>query len=102
MAEESSEAALNHFNEELKLRRRQVDRRPFEAEPRIKLAEAYTSVADCFDLGEDRTRNLALTSLERAAAELRQLPETVKQSAEVTNRLDDYRSRIAEILEMIE
>ena len=102
LAADNSEAALSHFNEELKLRRRLVDGRPFEPEPRIKLSEAYASVADCFDLEEDRTRDLALTSLERAAAELRQLPESVKQSQEIIDRLDELRFRITGILEMIE
>ena len=102
LAEDNTEAALNQFNEELKSRRRQVDREPFEPEPIVKLAEAYASVADCFDLKEDRTRNLALTSLERAAAELRQLPEAVKQREGVVELLDEYRLRITDLLEMTE
>src|SRR5690606_3438553 len=65
-----SESALNIFNEELKIRRHEVDRRPVDVDTRLALARAYANVAACFDLAEPRTRNLALTSLERSIAEV--------------------------------
>jgi hypothetical protein len=102
LASGETEAALNRYNEELKIRRRLVDLRPFEAELRIKLADAYAAVADCFDLEEDRTRDLALTSLERAAAELRKLPASVQESDEISSQRETLRLRISEILEMTE
>ena len=102
LALERPEAALPLFNEELKIRRREAERRPLEAEPRIALARAYAHVADCFDLEEARTRDLALTSLERAVAELRRLPAAFIEDPQVAALLERASEDIARILELSE
>ncbi len=102
LAMAESEAALPLFNDELTLRQRHVDQRPFDVEPRIDLARAYASVAECFDATDPRTRDLALTSLERAAAVLRQLPAEVTATTEVAALLESYRSGISKLLELSE
>ena len=97
-----SESALNIFNEELKIRRREVDRYPLEADTRLALARAYSNVAACFNLAEPRTRDLALTSLERSIAEVRQLPFSVRESDKVIEFIEESESTIDSILELNE
>jgi len=99
---ELSESALNIFNEELKIRRREVDRHPLEADTRLALARAYSNVAACFDLAEPRTRDLALTSLERSIAEVRQLPYSVRESETVIAFVEESEASIDAILELNE
>lgn len=97
-----SESALNIFNEELKIRRHEVDRRPLETDARLALARTYANVAACFDLTEARSRDLALNSLERSNAEVRQLPFSVRESEEILAFIEDNENAIDEILALNE
>lgn len=80
------EAALVLFREEIKIREEQVKRRPYEAEAKVALAEAYSGAASCLDPAVETSRALAVFYLEQAVALVAQLPSDLRSKEEVAGK----------------
>ncbi len=77
------EAALVLFREEIKIRETKTTLRPYDAEAKVMLAEAYEIGSQCLDLTEQTSRELAIFYLEKAADIISRLPSDVRAREDV-------------------
>lgn len=88
------EAALVLFREEIKLREQTVKLRPYDAEAKVGLAEAYDAAARCLDSSHEPSRALAIFYLEQAIALVDQLPSELRSRADVATKAAAYRASL--------
>jgi serine/threonine protein kinase len=80
------EAALVLFREEIKIREQQVGLRPYDAEAKVALAEAYSGAASCLDPAVESSRTLAIYYLEQAVALVAQLPSDLSSRPDIAGK----------------
>jgi serine/threonine protein kinase len=80
------EAALVLFREEIKIREQQVSVRPYDAEAKVFLAEAYAGAASCLDPAVETSRALAVFYLEQAIALIAQLPSDLSTRSDIAGK----------------
>lgn len=97
--QEEPEAALVLFREEIKLRELATERRPYDPDERVSLAEAYALAARCLDIETNSSRSLAIYYLEQAIGMISRLPPETRNRSEVQARITVYNSRLSEALE---
>lgn len=102
LSQTKTDSALAAFRDELNLRQRAVDRQPGEAAPRVALAEAYSSIASCFDVTIPSSRSVAVTHFEHAVDELGMLPAAERESDENQERLINLHQRISRLVQLDE
>lgn len=88
------EAALVLFREEIKLREQAVKLRPYDAEAKVGLAEAYDAAARCLDPSHEPSRALAVFYLEQAISLVDQLPGELRSRADVATKAAAYRASL--------
>jgi serine/threonine protein kinase len=80
------EAALVLLREEIKIREQQVGLRPYDAEAKVALAEAYSGAASCLDPAVESSRTLAIYYLEQAVALVAQLPSDLSSRPDIAGK----------------
>ncbi len=83
LAQKQPEAALVLFREEIKIREQRAKLRPYDAETKIALADAYNRAASCLDATVEASRTLAVFYLEQALALLEQLPTDLRSRPDI-------------------
>jgi serine/threonine protein kinase len=86
LEQKQPEAALVLFREEIKLREQAVKLRPYDAEAKIALAEAYAGAADCLQPAVETSRTLAVFYLEQALALIEQLPVELRGRTDIAEK----------------
>ncbi|MCB1086899.1 MAG: serine/threonine protein kinase [Verrucomicrobiae bacterium] len=94
--------ALVLYREELKTREEIVGSRPYDSDAKIRLADAYFSIAQSIDLTDPSRRSVALYQLERAVSLLGQLPPDLKKDSLIQDKMLAFHDQISKILEMEE
>jgi tetratricopeptide (TPR) repeat protein len=89
------EAALVLFREEIKLREQTARLRPYDAEAKVALAEAYASAASCLDIAVETSRALAVFYLEQAIALVDQLPTEMRARPDLAAKERRFRAALA-------
>lgn len=88
------EAALVLFREEIKLREQAVKLRPYDAEAKVGLAEAYDAAARCLDPAHEPSRALAVFYLEQAVSLVDQLPGELRTRADIATKAAAFRASL--------
>lgn len=94
------EAALVLFREEIKIREEATRLRPYDAEAKVALAEAYGYAAQSLDLTNPTSRSLAAFYLEQAVALVEKLPSDLQARSDISVKTADFKSSLATILGM--
>lgn len=94
------EAALVLFREEIKIREEATRLRPYDAEAKVSLAEAYAYAAQSLDLTNATSRSLATFYLEQAIALVDKLPTDLKSRSDIVGKSTAFRSSLSAILGM--
>lgn len=99
MQQKNKTAALNCFLKEIGLWKNLIDLRPYEAQYKIGLADAYQSAAKCLDIEDDQSRSKAEFFLDQALAQIGGLPSDMRNSEDNELRALRYRSQLDALLE---
>ncbi|MDF1755379.1 MAG: serine/threonine-protein kinase [Verrucomicrobiales bacterium] len=91
--------ALLLFRNEIKLRDQIIARRPYDAELKIGLADAYQKASLCLDSEDQTARSLAIFYLEQALKLISSLPPDIRNSDINTIRLSDFKELLNLLLE---
>lgn len=91
------EAALVLFREEIKLREQTVKIRPYDAEAKVALAEAYAGAAGCLDAGNETSRALAVFYLEQAVRQVGELPSDLQLREDIAAKSKEFRAALGRI-----
>ena len=94
------EAALVLFREEIKIREEATRLRPYDAEAKVSLADAYAYAAQSLDLTNATSRSLATFYLEQAVALVDKLPTDIKTRSDINVKLTRFKSSLSEIMGM--
>ena len=94
------EAALVLFREEIKSREETTRLRPYDAEAKVFLAEAYAYAAQSLDLTNATSRSLATFYLEQAIALVETLPTDLKSRSDIVVKSAGFKSSLSSILGM--
>ena len=94
------EAALVLFREEIKIREEATSLRPYDAEAKVSLADAYAYAAQSLDLTTATSRSLATFYLEQAVALVDKLPTDIKTRSDINVKLTRFKSSLSEIMGM--
>lgn len=94
------EAALVLFREEIKSREEATRLRPYDAEAKVSLAEAYAYAAQSLDLTNATSRSLATFYLEQAIALVDKLPTDLKTRSDIVVKSAGFKSSLSSILGM--
>lgn len=94
------EAALVLFREEIKIREEATRLRPYDAEAKVSLADAYAYAAQSLDLTNATSRSLATFYLEQAVALVDKLPNDIKTRSDINVKLTRFKSSLSEIMGM--
>jgi tetratricopeptide (TPR) repeat protein len=93
--QQQPEAALVLFREEIKLREQAVKLRPYDADAKVALAEAYAGAADCLAPSVETSRTLALFYLEQAVVLIEQLPSDLRRRSDIAEKSARFLASIA-------
>jgi len=91
------EAALVLFREEIKIREQFIRIRPYDAEAKIPLAEAYAYAAKCLDLTGETSRSLAVFYLEQSLDLISKLPYDLRSRKEILEKTAEFKASLASI-----
>lgn len=94
------EAALVLFREEIKSREETTRLRPYDAEAKVFLAEAYAYAAQSLDLTNATSRSLATFYLEQAIALVETLPTDLKSRSDIVVKSAGFKASLSSILGM--
>lgn len=94
------EAALVLFREEIKIREEATRLRPYDAEAKVALAEAYGYAAQSLDLTNTTSRSLAAFYLEQAVALVEKLPSDLQTRSDISVKTAGFKSSLSTILGM--
>ena len=94
------EAALVLFREEIKIREEATRLRPYDAEAKVSLADAYAYAAQSLYLTNATSRSLATFYLEQAVALVDKLPTDIKTRSDINVKLTRFKSSLSEIMGM--
>ena len=92
------EAALVLFREEIKIREESTRLRPYDAEAKVGLAEAYAYAAKCLDLTNATSRSLATFYLEQAITLVTKLPLDLQTRPDVLEKAAGFKTSLTAIL----
>ncbi len=95
LSQSQPEAALVLFREEIKLREQTVKLRPYDAEPKIALADAYAGAAGCLDTTNAPSRELADFYLTQALDLIGQLPSELRTRPDVAAKAVRFRAALS-------
>jgi hypothetical protein len=95
LEQKQPEAALVLFREEIKLREQTVKVRPYDAEAKVALAEAYAGAADCLEPTIETSRTLALFYLEQAITLVEQLPSDLRARSDIAEKSARFLAALA-------
>ena len=79
-----------------------VEKRPYDPEVKVALADAYEAIAQSMDITMPAQRSVALYHLERAVSLLGELPPEWKNELSIQDKMLAYHDRISKTLEMEE
>ncbi|MCB1233555.1 MAG: serine/threonine protein kinase [Verrucomicrobiae bacterium] len=96
------EAAMALFRDEIRIRQQLSDERPFDSRIRLALADACANLGQSLDRTDRAQRTVALYHLQQAVAILSRLPNELRESAAVDEKILDWQEQISAILEMDE
>ncbi|MBP6782357.1 MAG: protein kinase [Verrucomicrobiales bacterium] len=94
------EAALILFREEINIREEATRLRPYDAESKFTLTEAYAYAAKCLDLKIATSRTLAIFYLEQALALVEKLPAELQSREEIQTKIAGMKASLAAIQAM--
>lgn len=94
------EAALVLFREEIKIREEATRLRPYDAEGKVALAEAYGYAAQSLDLTNATSRALATFYLEQAVTLIEKLPTDMQTQPDILKKSAGFKASLAAILGM--
>lgn len=97
LEQDQPEAALVLFREEIKIREQGVKIRPYDAEAKVGLADAYAGAARSLDTGDEPSRALAVFYLDQALGLVEQLPGEVRNRADVASKTLQLRAALSAI-----
>jgi len=97
LKQKQPEAALVLFREEIKIREQQVKLRPYDAEAKVALAEAYASAAQSLDIANETSRALAVFYLEQALALIEQLPSDLQTRVDISVKAARFRATLSSL-----
>lgn len=100
LEQKQPEAALVLFREEIKIREEATRLRPYDAEAKLSLAEAYGYAAQSLDLTNTTSRSLAAFYLEQAVALVEKLPSDLQTRSDISVKTAAFKSSLATILGM--
>ena len=88
------EAALVLFREEIKIREQFVRVRPYDADAKIELAEAYAYASKCLDLTGETSRSLAIFYLEQSIDLIGKVPYDLRSRKDVQDKLTGFKTSL--------
>lgn len=91
LEQKQPEAALVLFREEIKLREQTAKMRPYDADAKVSLAEAYASASRCLDPNIETSRALAVFYLEQAVSLIDNLPSDLRAQADIATKRETFR-----------
>lgn len=97
IAQKQPEAALALLREEIRIRDTDVSRRPYDAELKLSLADAYEAASRCLDFSQQASRSLAVDYLGKAINLLAQLPFDLRSRSDITEKVTRYQETLAKL-----
>ncbi len=102
MDQGQSEAALVLFREEIKIRERASEMRPYDPDLKLSLADAYAMASTCLDTEDATGRSLAVFYLEQSLDLISKLPPDLRNDDNTQEKTIAYNDLLSNLLEMDE
>ena len=90
------------FRDEIRLRQKAVQARPYDPDLKVGLAVAYQKVASCLKIEDATERSLGIYYLEEALSLLSRLPPDIRNDNVIEARAESFQSQLDAFLEIDE